>query len=250
MTVIYVLWDTYDDDYVRGVYRDLATAVETAVHFSNAEEAFSTKVDIEASDITETKCSDNSPLYDNPQFHDANQLTGEINHLLGNRSLDFKVMLPVDNHMLARITHCDRSGLGDKIIFTPIQLPMTDEELLNPVTLWALVTLADDGPYGSVTTIECSHDLSIMYEKFDNYMSVEHNRDDGDHSSSDSKTCQCGLSDEVCLATSCRLCDDNKMDECSRNHFLELLRNGNVSLEHCSSEVSVVLLKFKLAQNL
>ena len=63
MTVIYVLWDTYDDDYVRGVYRDLATAVETAVHFSNAEEAFSTKVDIEASDITETKCSDNSPLY-------------------------------------------------------------------------------------------------------------------------------------------------------------------------------------------
>lgn len=101
-------------------------------------------LDIEESDIPETKCSDSPPLHNNLQFHDANQLTGEIKRILGDRSLGFKVMLPVDNHMLARRTHCDRDELRDKIIFTPIQLP-TDGELLSSDTLWTMVTLADDG---------------------------------------------------------------------------------------------------------
>lgn len=254
MSVVYVLWDTYDDDHVRGVYGDLKMAVEAALRSSDAERKISAKLEIGADDIRkfidyiENATEHTTETRETSVFEEANEnrsvdLTRWVERLLGDRQLDFKVMLPLDGQVLARVSHCDRRELCDKFIFTPIKI---DASALQVGELWILVTLADDGPYGSVTTIEYSHSLALIYEEFDNYMSVEHNRDDSDRDSS-SEECRCGssLDEGTCWASSCRLCDNNRMDECSQTYFLRLLRDGNISLEHCSSEASVSLLKFK-----
>lgn len=288
MAVVYVLWDTFSDDYICGVYRNLADAVTFAAKCSDEEldpNEVSKKVKISADDIQKfieytklgkdkdspiknekVKASDESVSLDSSTSEDVNKvvvsediatreklettvadLTRAIQDILGDKagSLDYQVVLPSSESTLIHLTY--GHGLNDKLIITPITVYELD------VPVWFLLTSENGGgqSYSSGTLIEYSDCLTAgIYEEFNNYMGVEHNRNDNNIETypddcfchQDENECE----GDYCEAELCRICEDGKSVECTEKWFLELMRKDFIRPDHCSSETGVSLLKYNI----